>query len=73
MTLPYVYIFVIIFGILSLFADKKIVVHKKKNLKEVFAKESFLHQFIREVFSFKPIKDAYLAVKSYPKSMIYTL
>ncbi|AHB40832.1 Membrane protein [candidate division SR1 bacterium RAAC1_SR1_1] len=71
--LPYVYIFVIIFGILSLFTDKKIVIHQKRHLKEVFSKESFLHQFIKEVFSFAPLKRAYIAVKGYSKSMIYTL
>lgn len=71
--LPYLYLFIVVFGFLSLFTDKKIPIYKKQHIKEIFAKESFLHQFFREVFSLKPIKKAYLAIKSYPRSMIYSL
>lgn len=69
----YLYLFIVVFGILSLFTDKKIPVYKAKHLKEIFAKESFMHQFIREVFSLSPLKRAYLAITWYPKSMIYAL
>lgn len=72
-SLPYVYIFVIIFGVLSLFTDKKIVVKNKEHIQKVFAKESFLHEFIREVFSLAPLKRAYTAIKWYPKSITYAL
>lgn len=71
--LPYLYLFIVVFWIFSLFTDKKIPIHKKQHLKKLFAKESFLHQFIREVFSFKPLKKAYFAVLGYSRSMIYAL
>ena len=71
--LPFLYLFIALFAVLSLFSDQKIPIRDKEKLKELFAKESFLKQFIRKVFSTKPIKKTIVFLKNSPKKFIYIL
>ncbi len=71
--LPFLYLFIAFFAILSLFTDNKIPLRDKDKLKELFAKESFLRQFVRKVFSMKPIKKTVVFLKESPKKFIHIL
>lgn len=71
--LPFLYLFIVLFTILSLFSDKKIPLTNKKHIKEVFAKESFLVQFVKKVFSFKPFIKTFVVLKAESRSFLYSL
>ncbi len=72
-SLPYLFLFVVLFTILSLFSDKKIPIIKKKQIKEVLGKESFLLDFIKKVFSFKPFIKTFVVLRSESRSFMYSL
>lgn len=63
MDLKYVFLFIVVFSIVSFFTDKNLPDLKEKKKIHVFLKESFLHQFFREVFSLKSFKDTRLDLK----------
>lgn len=71
--LPFLYLFIVLFSILSLFTDKKIPFTTKNDIKEVFSKESFLRQFIKKVFSLTPFKKTILILTSESRSFFYCL
>ncbi len=71
--LPFLYLFIAFFAIISLFTDNKIPLRDKDKLKELFAKESFLRHFMRKVFSMKPIQKTIIFLKESPKRFIHIL
>ncbi|MDD3262293.1 MAG: MFS transporter [Candidatus Absconditabacteria bacterium] len=72
-SLPYLYLFIVLFTILSLFSDKKIPIIKKKQIKEILGKDSFLLDFIKRVFSLKPFIRTFIVLKSESRSFMYSL
>lgn len=71
--LPYLYLFIVLFSILSLFSDKKIPLKKKKEIKEIIGKDSFLLDFVKKVFSLKPFIKTFTILKWESRSFIYSL
>lgn len=71
--LPYLFLFIVLFTILSLFSDKKIPIIKKKQIKEILWKDSFLLDFIKRVFSLKPFIRTFIVLKSESRSFMYSL
>ena len=71
--LPYLFLFIGVFSILSLITDQKIPLLDKEKVKELFSKQSFLMHTIKKIVSRKPIKKAITFVKESPKNFIYTL
>lgn len=71
--LPYLFLFIGIFSILSLITDQKIPLLDKEKVKELFSKQSFLVHTIKKVFSRKPVKKAITFIKESPRHFIYTL
>jgi uncharacterized membrane protein YfcA len=63
-SLPYLFLFIVLFTLLSLFSDRKIPIIKKEHFKDVFGKESFLFQFIKKVFSFKPFIKTFSLIRN---------
>ncbi|MBU0626885.1 MFS transporter [Patescibacteria group bacterium] len=61
--LPYLFLFIVVFSIISLISDQKLPGLNPKRFKELFSKETFLHQFFREVFSFSAFKHVFTAMK----------
>jgi len=59
----YLFLFVSIFSVISFFIDEKLPNLSKKKLKEFLWKESFIHQFMREIFGFRWIKSVWEASK----------
>jgi len=70
-SLEYLYLFIVLFSILSLSSDKKIPLLHFHKIKKFFGKTDFLRYFFGEVFSFGPIKRTYAALRFYPKSIFY--
>jgi hypothetical protein len=73
LALPYLFLFIGLFSILSLITDQKIPLLDKEKVKKLFSKKSFLKQTIKKIFSKKPIKEAIVFVKESPRRFIYTL
>lgn len=71
--LPFLYLFIVFFSILSLFLDNRIPFRDKDKLKEILWKKSFLRQFVKKVFSAKPIKKTIVFLKESPRSFIHIL
>lgn len=61
--LPYVYLFISLFAVISLFTDNILPRLSRQNISEIVWKESFLHQFFREVFSFSNFKEIYFSMR----------
>lgn len=55
--LPYVYLFISVFAVISIFTDNILPRLNRQKISEIIWKESFLHQFFREVFSFSNFKE----------------
>jgi MFS family permease len=72
-SLPYLYLFIGLFALISFFTDIKLPQLSKKKIKEFLGKESFLHQFFREVFSFAPIKKTFVALRNANKRIYQAL
>lgn len=72
-SLPYLFLFIVLFAIISLFSDKKIPITRKTDLKKIFGKKSFLMDFIKRVFSLKPFVKTFSMLKSESKSFVYSL
>ncbi len=70
-SLPYLYLFIVLFSIVSLSADRKIPLLHFHKIKTFFGETDFLRYFFGEVFSFGPLKRTYAALKFYPKSIFY--
>lgn len=71
--LPFLFLFIVVFGTLSLFTDHKIPIKTKQDVKTIFAKDGFLVQLFKKSFSIKPIKDIIVFLKNSPQRYIYTL
>ncbi len=71
--LPFLFLFIVLFTLISLFTDRKIPLIKKNEIKEIFSKKHFLIQFIRKVFSFKPFVKTFSILKHEPRSFLYSL
>lgn len=71
--LPYLFLLVSLFAVLSFFTDKKLPNLSKTKIKVFLAKDTFLHKFFLEVFSFRAIKDVVMKMKSYSTRLYYAL
>lgn len=71
--LPHLFMFIPAFALLSLLTDSKLPSLNKKKIQAFLKGDSFTHRFIVEVFSFRPIKKVYLALKNYSHRMYYAL
>jgi uncharacterized Fe-S cluster-containing MiaB family protein len=54
--LPYLFLYIAIFAAGSFISDTQLPNLSRKKIREFLGKESFMHQFIREIFSFRAIK-----------------
>lgn len=70
-SLEYLYLFIVLFSLISLSTDRKIPILQFHKIKKFFKEQDFLRYFFSEVFSFGPIKRTYAAMKYYPKSILY--
>jgi len=68
-----VFLFIVLFSLVSLITDNKLPRFNKKKIKALFGSETFLHQFFREVFSISLLKDTVVKLWSYPKKLIHVL
>ena len=71
--LPYLFLFISLFAIISFFTDKKLPNLGKKKIKEFLGKDTFLQRFFIEVFSFRSIKKVVGTLKTYSFRMYYAL
>jgi hypothetical protein len=71
--LPYLFLLVSLFAVLSFFTDKKLPTLSKTKMKEFLGKDTFIHKFIIEVFSFHAIKNVVLTMKNYSTRLYYAL
>ena len=71
--LPYMFLFISCFAIISFFIDKRLPNLSKYKIKEFLGKDSFLHKFLIEVFSLSAIKNVLTTMKKYSNRMYYAL
>lgn len=71
--LPHLYLFVGLFAFISFLTDTKLPHLSKKKIKEFLGKESFLHQFFREAFSFSAFRKAFESLKIANKKIYHAL
>lgn len=72
-TLPYVFLFVSLFAIVSFFTDNKLPNLSKTKIKKFLGKDTFLHNFFLEVFSLHAIKNVIGTMKNYSTRLYYAL
>lgn len=73
MDLHHLFIFIPIFALISLLSDKNLPSLSKKKIRKFLGKDTFLHKFFHEVFSFKAIKKVVVTLKTYSARMYYAL
>ncbi len=73
LSLPYLFLFVSLFAMISFFTDKKLPNLSKAKIKEFLWKNTFIHKFFLEVFSLHAIKNVILTMKNYSTRMYYAL
>ena len=71
--LPYLFLFVSLFAMISFFTDQKLPNLSKKKIKEFLGKDTFIHKFFLEVFSLHAIKKVVATLKNYSHRMYYVL
>lgn len=71
--LPYMFLFVSLFAVISFFTDQKLPNLNKKKIKEFLGKDTFIHKFFIEVFSFHAITKVILTMKNYSSKLYYGL
>lgn len=71
--LPYLFLFVSLFAIISFFTDQKLPNLSKRKIKQFLGKDTFMHKFFREVFSLSAIKKVILTMKNYSSRLYYAL
>ncbi len=71
--LPYLFVFVSLFAIISFFTDQKLPSLSKTKIKEFLGKDTFIHRFFLEVFSFHAIKNVLGTMKDYSHKLYYAL
>jgi Na+/citrate or Na+/malate symporter len=67
------FLFISLFAVLSFFTDKKLPNLSKKKIKAFLGKDTFVHKFFIEVFSFRSIKRVLLTMKNYSHRLYYAL
>ena len=71
--LPYLFLFISFFAVISFFTDKKLPNLNKTKIKAFLGKDTFIHKFFIEVFSFRSIKRVLLTMKNYSHRLYYAL
>jgi len=71
--LHFLFLFIVLFSILSLFTDRKIPITKKEHIKNIFWRNWFLKQFIKKVFSVKPFFKTFDLLKRESNWFFYSL
>lgn len=72
--LPYLFLFIVLSSVASILTDKFFHVElKHKKIRHIFKKESFLHQFLSEVFSLGGYKRIWVDIKWYGRKMYQAL
>ncbi len=71
--LPYLFLFVSLFAIISFFTDQKLPNLSKRKIKEFLGKDTFIHKFFLEVFSLTAIKKVVITIKEYSHRLYYAL
>ena len=71
--LPYMFLFISLFAVISFFTDKKLPNLSKKKIKAFLGKDTFVHRFFIEVFSLRAIKRVVLTMKDYSHRLYYAL
>ena len=71
--LPYLFLFIGLFAIGSFISDTQLPNLSRKEIKKFLGKESFIHQFVREIFSLRAIKGGFMVLKNYSSSMFRAL
>ncbi|MFZ2151136.1 MAG: MFS transporter [Candidatus Absconditicoccaceae bacterium] len=72
--LPYLFLFIVLSSIASILTDRLFHIElKHKKIKHIFKKESFLHQFLSEIFSLDGYKRIFEDIKGYGKKMYQAL
>ncbi|MFA7298475.1 MAG: MFS transporter [Candidatus Absconditabacterales bacterium] len=71
--LPYLFLFISLFAIISFFTDNKLPNLSKTKIKAFLGKDTFLHRFFIEAFSFRSIKRVLLTMKDYSHRLYYAL
>lgn len=71
--LPHLYLFIALFTLISFFTDTKLPRLSKKELKAFLGKESFLHQFFREIISLWAFRKAFISLKTANKKIYNVL
>lgn len=72
-SLPYLFLFVSLFSVISFFTDQKLPNLSKKEIRKFIGKDTFIHKFFVEVFSFYAIKKVIIKMKTYSFRMYYAL
>jgi len=71
--LPYMFLFISLFAVISFFTDKKLPNLSKTKIKAFLGKDTFIHRFFIEVFSLRSIKRVVLTMKDYSHRLYYAL
>ncbi len=71
--LPYLFLFIAVFAVGSFISDTQLPHLSRQQIKKFLGKESFIHQFICEIFSFRAIKKWFLVLQKYDKKMFRAL
>ena len=71
--LPYLFLFIALFAMGSFISDTQLPNLSKKQIKKFLGKESFLQQFIREIFSLRAIRRGFMTLKNYTPNMFRAL
>ena len=67
------YLFIPVFAICSFFIDKRLPNLSKTQQKKIFWKESFLHKYMKNIFSFRSFISVVGVLKNYSSRMYYAL
>lgn len=71
--LPHLFLFIWVFAAWSFISDSKLPNLSKKQIKKFLGKESFLHQFIHTVFSYKSFANGLSVLRKYNHKMFWAL
>ncbi|MCX6823627.1 MAG: MFS transporter [candidate division SR1 bacterium] len=71
--LPYMFLFISLFAVISFFTDKQLPRLSKEKIKAFLGRDTFIHRFFIEVFSLRAIKRAFLTMKDYSHRLYYAL
>lgn len=69
----FLYLFIPVFTVLSMLIDKKLPQISKSERKKTFWNQSFIQKYMKNVFSFRPIKKVFSTLQGYSSRMYYAL